>query len=211
MSKSSSAQQQTKREAAEKVAAEKRYYDYGEDEVQPTSAQLTDELRSEVCALAMRQHKLQCDVDDLEDKLKVAKRKLSQVSEYDIPRLLESVGLTSIETTDGLCVELKKEIRASVPKGREEEAHTWLCDHGFANLIKREFIIAFGKGEEKWAKKFMRDLERRKQALDVKLKEGVNPQTLGAFVREQLAKGTNLPLEALGVFDQKVSKVSVKK
>lgn len=105
---------------------------------------------------------------------------------------------------------------------RQEAAFAALEKAGQGDLIKHTLTIKFGKGEEKWAAKFMRDLAQRKKPLRVERKDAVAPQTLGAFVREQAAaaKEQGVPLKdylgeamfgLLGIYERRWTEVDLPK
>lgn len=145
----------------------------------------------------------------LEEELKQAQEKSRHLKENLLPELLEQVGMTSFETPD-FVVGLKDEIFGSIPKAQEDTAFKWLEEHGHENLIKRQFVIDFGKDEEAWAKKFQADLAKRKKKVNSKTKRTVHPQTLRAFIREQMETGTAIPLDVFGVHRRKVASIKVK-
>ena len=98
---------------------------------------------------------------------------------------------------DGVTIEVKPFVSASISKANREEAYQWLMDNGHGDIIKNLVSVDVGK-----------DSEQAKLALDVLRNAGlepsndkkVHPQTLKAFVREQVEKGTPIPLELLGAY-----------
>ena len=57
-------------------------------------------------------------------------------------------------------------------------------------------VAAFGKGESEQALQLCAELQAKGVA--AQFEQTVAPQTLKAFLREQLAAGTDLPLELFG-------------
>ncbi len=149
-------------------------------------------------------------VEKAEAALTKAKADLAEIAERQLPELMEELQLETFSTTGGITIEVGERIQASISKEHGPRAIEWLDAHGFARLVKRKFTVMFGKDEEKWANKFAADLARRKRQLNVERKAEVHPQTLKAFVKEQLEAGAELPLDLFGVFRQRVSKVEVK-
>lgn len=160
--------------------------------------------------LAERQRDLEDAVSAAATRLDKAKSDLREVSEVQLPELLKKCGVDTLKTSSGITVSCTEKIRASISKANTEEAHAWLEDHGFGKLIKHKVIVQFGKGDDAWAKKFMRDCAQRKKPLDLERKDGVHTQTLAAFVREELKNSGDFPEELFGVFRQTVAKISVK-
>jgi hypothetical protein len=179
-------------------------YDYGEH-----TPKAGDNLLASISALAAEQKAAEATVARLEEELKEAQRALQDIAERRLPELMDAAESALYTSKDGIRVEIKENIRGSIKKGNEAEAFAWLEEHGHGDLIKREFKILFSKDEEVWAKKFEADLRKRKKALNLELKRSVAPPTLGAFVREELEKGTDVPLTTLGVYRQRVAKVTV--
>ena len=95
------------------------------------------------------------------------------------------------------------------PKANEVKAFAWLEENDQARLVKRQFTVEFGKDEERWADKFQRDCAQRKKPLHMKRKKAVHPQSLQAFVKEQLNEGVAIPMDLFGVMRQRFSKVEV--
>lgn len=148
-------------------------------------------------------------VETAEAELKKAQERVRKLREHDIPDLMRSVGLKKLSTESGLDVSLREAVRATWPKDAERrtEAMEWLEQNGHGGLVKRQFIITFGRDEEAWAKKFEDDLRKRKRELNLERKEAVHPSTLCAFIREQLAEGAKVPMRAFSAFVQTFAEV----
>ncbi len=181
-------------------------FDYGDYKEAASGSNVLTQL----AAMAHEQKQAEADVARLEDELKAAKEKLKFISESKIPNFMEANEMRDYTTKDGLSVEINELIRGSIPKATEAKAFAWLEENNSGHLIKRQFIIEFGKDEEAWAKKFMADLAKRKRQLNHPVKRAVPPQTLQAVVREALGNGVAIPMEVFGVHRQRVAKVTVK-
>lgn len=169
-----------------------------------------DNLLARLSGLALDQKRAEAEVARLEEELKTAQARLRDIAEHQLPALMDEAEMSEFTTKDGIKISVKEVIRGSIPASNASKAFAWLEEHGHDNLIKREFKIEFGKDEEAWAKKFARDLAKRKRPLKVQLKRTVNPRTLQAFVREQLEEGVDIPLNLFGVFRQRFSKIDFK-
>ena len=174
---------------------------------EPTSSDALAQLGN----MAVEMTALETKVVEAERALKVAQEDLRIISEKTIPDAMDALGIEEFTARGGLKIRIGEAIRASIPKARQEEAVTWLDAHGFAALVKRKFVVQFGKDEEKWANKFAADLAKRKRQLAVAQDKAVHPSTLSAFVREQLEEGADLPLDLFGVFRQRFAKLEVRK
>jgi hypothetical protein len=164
--------------------------------------------------LAKLQAQHEADVNEAMKTLAAAQARLKETSEKLIPEIMAEMELTETKTEDGIKVEIKETLRASIAQGdmeKQAKAFKWLEDHGHGHLIKREFNIQFGKNEEKWANQFEGQLRRRKKPLNAKRKQSVHHGTLAAFLTEQLKKGVEVPLEIFNGFLQTFAKVDVPK
>ena len=162
--------------------------------------------------LARLQANQEKTVNDCMKTLAAAQASLKETSEKLIPEVMGEMGLLETKTSEGIEVELKEKLRASISQGdmqQQAKAFKWLNDNGHGHLIKRMFTIAFGKNDEKWANKFEGDLKKRKKPVPVERKESVHSGTLAAFLTEQLKKGVEVPLDIFNGFVQNFSKVKV--
>ena len=141
---------------------------------------------------------IQKEVSALEDQLKKKKEQELKLSEQDIPNLMQKAGAASIKLTDGTAVEIKPYYGARIPASRTEEAFDWLRENNFADLIKNNVTLTFGRNEDNMAKSLVDDL--RNKGHNVKQAEKVEPMTLKAFVREQIEKGKDVPADLFGVY-----------
>jgi transcriptional regulator of NAD metabolism len=164
--------------------------------------------------LAKLQAQYEEDVNNFMKELAAAQARLKEVSEKLIPEVMAEMELKETKTEDGIRVEIKESLRASIAQGdmeKQAQAFKWLEDNGHGHLIKREFKIEFGKSEEKWANQFEGQLKRRKKPLHAKRKQSVHHGTLAAFLTEQLKKGVEVPLGIFNGFLQTFAKVDVPK
>jgi hypothetical protein len=151
---------------------------------------------------------IQKEVSALEDKLKKKKEEELKLSEQDIPNLMQKAGAASIKLTDGTAVEIKPYYGARIPASRTEEAFDWLRENNFADLIKNNVTLTFGRNEDNVAKSIVDDL--RNKGHNVKQAEKVEPMTLKAFVREQIEKGKDVPADLFGVYVATRTKITTK-
>lgn len=179
-------------------------YDYG-----TTSEPVGEDKLTRITNLAREMLNAELEVAVAEQNLKDAQAKLRDISQFKLPALMEEVGQTEFKLKDGTKISLKEDVKASIPKASQDAAFKYLEDHGHGALIKREIKVSFGKDEEAWAKKFMADLAKRKKPVKAENKRSVHPQTLQAWLREQLSNGEPVPLETFGAFIYKVAKADL--
>ena len=151
---------------------------------------------------------IQKEVSALEDQLKKKKEQELKLSEQDIPNLMQKAGAASIKLTDGTAVEIKPYYGARIPASRTEEAFNWLRENNYADLIKNNVTLTFGRNEDNMAKSIVDDL--RNKGHNVKQAEKVEPMTLKAFVREQIEKGKDVPADLFGVYVATRTKLTTK-
>lgn len=156
-----------------------------------------DQLKT-VSKLAEYQLILENKIKSAEEDLATLKEQYKQVSQTDLPEALAETGLSEIKLTDGSKISVQQFYNASIPKDNIDEAFTWLRNNGHADLIKNTVACNFGRGEDAEARALKDTLNSI--GLSFTEKVGVHPQTLKAFVREQVESGQNLPLDLLGVY-----------
>lgn len=159
---------------------------------------IDDSTLSTLSSLAKKQLELEQEIEDLETQLKNKKDEHKQVSQVDLPEAMSECGMNSFELSTGQKVSVKPFYNCSIPKERYHEALHWLRDQGHGDLIKNTVSIDFGRGEDSKAAEFKAELINKGTSYTDKT--GVHPQTLRAFVREQVELGQPLPLDLLGVF-----------
>lgn len=183
-------------------------YDYSnfKDDKIPAGANILARLGG----IARDQLHAEARVEQLTKELQAAKEALRHISENVMPTIMDEAGQADNISVDGIKITIRTAIRGSIPKRNEVKAFTWLEKHGHARIIKRQFVIDFGKDDDRWANKFERDLAQRKRPLNTKRKKTVHPNTLQAFVKGQLEEGTAIPMDTFGVFRQRFATVVVK-
>lgn len=136
-------------------------------------------------------------VSGREEELRQAQQHLRTLQEEVLPELMSEAGQEQLTTADGLKVSIKEVTRGQPTKANEAEAFAWLRDNGQGGIIKSEVTAKLGKGDDEKAQEVLTALTG--MGVNAGLKSSVHWQTLGALVRELLAKGENVPLDLLGV------------
>lgn len=132
------------------------------------------------------------------------KEALRLLQEEHLPAVMAELGLNATKLQNGAELSLAKNYFAKIPAGAEKDALAWLEAHGSAAIAKQTLNVTHDHFEQ--AKKAC---EKAGVPYDVALK--IHPQTLKAFVREQLEKGENLPFETFGVYVQNIARVKLPK
>ena len=137
-------------------------------------------------------------IKDVEEELGKLKSKYRELSEVDIPSMLSELGLSEITLADGNKISTATYYSARISEDKRDEAFGWLNDNGFADIIKNTVSVSFGRDEDDSARKLVDSLEDN--GYTTAQKQWVEPMTLKAFVREQVEKGSDLPLETFNVY-----------
>lgn len=154
----------------------------------------------EITKLAEQQVKLEQQLAWSEEAIEKIKEQLHTLSEITLPGAMQAVGMESFKLKDGTAVKVSKYYSASIPKDPviQVRAFKWFRDNNFSEMIKRKVEVSFGKGEDATANLAVQALKAMNlEPID---KESVHPQTLKAFVKEEIEAGHNLPMDLLGVY-----------
>jgi len=154
-------------------------------------------------ALANDQWEAEKDLRVAEQGVVDAKKALRKISEEEIPELMDELGIEDFTTSSGIAVSVKENIRASISKANAMEAFKWLRENGHAGLIKRSITI-IAKDDEQGT-----EIMSSVSDYEATDKAAVHAGTLSAWAREKLHEGEDIPMELLGIFRQRVSKVKV--
>lgn len=144
-------------------------------------------------------------LDDQRTKLEEVERTLS---EQTIPNLMQQAGFMMLKLADGSSVEITKKYAARIPTSKIDEAHDWLRDNGYEDLIKNDLSLSFGMKEDNQAKALAQELIEK--GFNVKQKTHVHHSTLSGFVKEQIEDGKDIPHDLFGVFVADRTKIITK-
>ncbi len=157
-----------------------------------------DSEYAKITEKAIALQKLQEDVKTLEHALKETKEKLRLVEEQELPEAMQAANLQEIKLTNGAKITMSQFYKGSISEKNRDAAHNWLLSNNHGGIIKHEVSLKFGKDEGEKANDAVQSLKQK--GLDPAVKESVHPQTLNAFVREQLTSGKDLPADLFGVY-----------
>lgn len=153
---------------------------------------------AKISATATKMQELQKTIASLEDDLKQAKEVLRVVEEQELPEAMQAANLKEIKLTNGAKVTINEFYKGYISEKNREKAHAWLLANNHGGIIKHEVNLKFGKDEGDKAADAVASLQQK--GLDPAVKETVHPQTLNAFVKEQLTSGKDLPADLFGIF-----------
>tara|TARA_R110000751_G_scaffold13096_8_gene44358 strand:+ start:135 stop:695 length:561 start_codon:yes stop_codon:yes gene_type:complete len=137
------------------------------------------------------------DIEDAESHLKTLKQEKHKLSVENIPALMDEMGVERLDV-DGMTVERKMIVAASIPVANKDEAFQWLRSNGLDDIIKNDVTCTFGKGEDNIAGDVIGLLQER--GFDPKTKTHVHPSTLKAFIKERITDGKPINLDLFGAF-----------
>jgi len=160
--------------------------------------------------LAAYQQELEDRIAETEQVLKDLGEKLRTVSWQQIPEMMEKLGMETFTLKGGHTIKVEQKLQLSVPKKNKDQAYAWVEEQGGSAIVKRAFVIAFDKEQEKLARKFKADCDRRKVSLPIEETKAVHSSTLNKFLRDKMADGVDVPLDLFGGFQQKIAKITTK-
>tara|TARA_R100001086_G_scaffold247643_2_gene182439 strand:- start:1233 stop:1811 length:579 start_codon:yes stop_codon:yes gene_type:complete len=170
----------------------------GSGSVEEWEEDISDDELSNVSKAAQKVIDIQAEISALEAELKAKKEELRNVAEQQLPELMQGLNLVEFTTASGFKISVENFYNAYISEANREKAHNWLQENGHGGLIKNEISVLFGKGQDEAARSLVESLEQR--GVSPNVKQGVHPQTLKAFVKEQLTQGRDIPAEPFGIY-----------
>ena len=167
----------------------------------------SDDALGQLSRLAHLSKQQEAEVLRCKKLLQEAENELKKTIEVDIPDLMEENNIDEFKSGD-LVITVKESVKARISQEHTAAAHQWLEDNGLAAIIKDNFTLAFGKGEQEESQQLAQELD--KMGLSYKRKRGVHAQTLMANVRALLEEGVDVPQDLFGVYRQRQAKIKVK-
>ena len=156
--------------------------------------------------LVIKLQKLEDEIEQDEQRLKLKKQNADQISQIAIPEIMESLKMKTMKLADGSAIEVKEIYSATIPVDKREGAYNWLRKNDLGDLIKNEITVSFGRGEDNKASEYANLAESNGYQPQQKLK--VEPMTLKALYRERVEKGLDLPSEHFNLFKGNKTKIT---
>jgi hypothetical protein len=150
-----------------------------------------------------------CDdrIADIENDLKMMKKKRDHISGEVIPTMMSEMGLAELKLHDGSHLKVSTSYRATITEANKEAAFNWLRENGLGDIIKNEISVSFGRNEDNKAADYA-ELAKG-QGFQPTQKMKVEPMTLKALVRERIEAGKEMPTEIFGVYSE--NKTTIKR
>lgn len=134
-------------------------------------------------------------VEKLEQQLKDKQEQLRKLSQETLPNMMAEVGLASFKLPNGRSIEIKDVVYAKLPED-SYTAFSWLRTKGMDGVIKTQVVLNYGKGDDHKLQAIQEALAQMGEVPVVK--STIHHMTLRALVKEQIEKGSDIPLEAFG-------------
>ena len=141
-----------------------------------------------------------CDdrIADIENDLKMMKKKRDHISGEVIPTMMSEMGLAELKLHDGSHLKVSTTYRATITEANKETAFNWLRENGLGDIIKNEISVSFGRNEDNKAADYAELAKSSGFQPTQKMK--VEPMTLKALVRERIEAGKEMPTELFNVY-----------
>jgi hypothetical protein len=160
---------------------------------------------SDVSELASKIIQAENKVKFLEEELKDTKKQLLELTDQDLPAAMEEINLESFTLYDGSEVKITPTYGGTIKVSDRPQAHKWLRNNGYGDLVKNTVSASFGMGEDNVAADFYQSAIEK--GLNVDKKEAVHPQTLKSWVKEMTENGSEFPSDLFGAFIGKKAKI----
>ena len=164
---------------------------------------------AELTEAAQKLSELHISYAEKEMALKEMKEKIRNLEEDKLPSMMKELQMSEIKLANGWSLKLTEKVTAGITEDKRPMAMNWLVSNDFGGIIKTEVNISFDRGAIGIAREAAQELQDKFPQNEVRAKETVHPATLLSFVKEQLGKGANLPLDIFSV--HVIDKVEVKK
>jgi len=155
--------------------------------------------------LVDQQLELEEIIEDMNADLKDRVKELNKVAIFDIPEIMDQLGVEEITLKNGRKVNVKESLYCSVPKKNLSEVAKILIENGYETLLKEDVVIPLD----------VTDKELKANVLDALARVGVNYEetfkvntgSLKKAIKEMLEDGESIDLGMFGAYIKKESKI----
>jgi hypothetical protein len=172
---------------------------------QPKDENLVEVVRS-ACEEAAELTEI---IKGYEEAASAAKKRLFALTTIEIPTAMAEAGLgDTFSLATGHKIKIFPFVNGSLPKDPEKRSNAFkiLEKMGASSLIKSVVSLGFAKGEKEVANSLVENLQA--QGFDVSFKEDVHTSSLKAFIKEKMSDGSEIDLDALGLYTGSVAKIT---
>lgn len=151
-----------------------------------------------IMTYANRMKEIESEVAEYSRYTNTLKGELKSIEENKLPQMLEILGMADFSFKDGSKVILTPTFQGTIvveDEVQRKKQLDWMIKNEGQDHIKNTFTITFGKGQDAEAK-VLRDMLVEYE-FDFEVKETVHAGSLGAFIKEKLKNGEEVPLDEL--------------
>lgn len=147
---------------------------------------------------------IRADIEELESKVAAKKKDLARIENDFIIGKMDSLAISEFVLATGQKLKIKRSLQASIPKAKAAQAFKWLESNNFGGLIKTAVKVEFDRSAESVESASDLFTHLKESGLDADMDRKVHPQTLKAFVREQMEAGNHIPADLFNVHEVKI-------
>ena len=154
-----------------------------------------EEKLGRLTVLARQQLAIENEIEELQMKLEGRQKALKQVSETEIPTLMQEIAQRSVQLLDGRWLKITPFYGGKIT---DLSAYDWLEDHGKGEIVKVNMTVSCRLSDAETINKVMTTLHEAGISWDEN--QGVHPSTLKAFIKDQISSGEPIDRELFNVF-----------
>lgn len=143
-------------------------------------------------------------VANLQEELQREADFLRKLQQEELPALMDECEMKECTLTSGMKLVRDQDIYANISSENVAAATGWLRKNNLGSIIKNSVRIDLKRDDDAMLERLRKGLT--KIGVKFSIIPGVHPQTLKAFVKEQLEKGTKLP-DSISVHIQPIVRI----
>lgn len=162
----------------------------------------------ELSGLVGAQTALEDRLEMLEDQAKKVKERIKQISEVQIPEIMQTIGVRQFTLTNGFKITVKPWYNMTPKEENIAAAYEWLDGNGHGDIVKHSLTLEVRLTQANLLGA-IKALAEEGQISHTE-KNAIHHMTAGAWVKGQLESGQPVPRELLGVttgFRTKIERV----
>jgi hypothetical protein len=170
---------------------------------------MTDDGLTRLSKLADDLFDAETQVTLIETQLRAAQKKVRDLSEFQIPELMDELEVSTFKTKSGVSVEVADKLHAGQLTQAHPDALEWLRKNGQGGLIKTLVSVPFTAGSEADADELVEQLSGDGIASTKSL--SVHQSSNASAIASMLKEGIDVPIKLLRGYQKRVAKVTAKK
>jgi hypothetical protein len=143
----------------------------------------TDDKLKSVQQLAQELRTVQCDLLETETLLKALKQRETQISQTDLPAIMQQIGLDDFTLSDGSKISMKPVFIGSIKKDQMHEALEYLNTKGYGDAMKNELKASASANISQTEFIEIQKLLRDKYGVDFEQKFSVHHSSMKKIIR----------------------------